>query len=74
MTLQHLPREIADTHIVTTINALVDSANGSVQSVAAPAHSTSAGVAGQIAHDGTYVYVCLATNTWVRITPTTTSF
>lgn len=29
--------------------------------------STSAGVAGQIAYDANYVYVCTATNTWKRV-------
>jgi hypothetical protein len=32
----------------------------------APATSTSAGVAGQVAYDANYVYVCVATNTWKR--------
>lgn len=31
-----------------------------------PATATSMGVAGQIATDGNYVYVCTATNTWKR--------
>jgi hypothetical protein len=39
-----------------------------------PASSSAAGVAGQICYDATYIYVCLAANTWCRITPTTTSF
>ena len=32
----------------------------------APTSSTAAGTAGQIATDGTYLYVCVATNTWKR--------
>jgi hypothetical protein len=32
----------------------------------APATSTSAGVAGQIAWDASYIYVCVATNSWKR--------
>jgi hypothetical protein len=35
--------------------------------VAAPAHNTSSGVAGQIAYDGSYLYVCTATNNWARV-------
>lgn len=31
-----------------------------------PATATSTGVAGQIATDGSFIYVCTATNTWVR--------
>lgn len=32
----------------------------------APVSNTSNGVAGQIAYDGSYVYVCVATNKWGR--------
>lgn len=35
-------------------------------SSAAPATATSTGVAGTIAYDATHIYVCVATNTWVR--------
>ena len=34
--------------------------------VAAPATATSTGKAGQIAYDATHIYVCVATNVWVR--------
>lgn len=36
--------------------------------VSPPESSSSAGFAGQMAHDGTYLYVCTATDTWERIT------
>ena len=32
-----------------------------------PASSSAAGVQGTIAYDGTYVYICVNTNTWVRV-------
>ena len=32
----------------------------------APLSNTSNGVPGQIAHDGSYVFVCVANNTWGR--------
>lgn len=35
--------------------------------VAAPATATSSGVAGQVAYDSTNFYVCIASNTWVRV-------
>ena len=38
-----------------------------VNIVPAPATSTSAGSAGDIASDTTHVYICVATNSWVRI-------
>ena len=34
--------------------------------VAPPASATASGVAGDIAYDNSYVYVCIATNTWRR--------
>lgn len=34
--------------------------------VAAPSTATSAGVAGQMAYDSSYLYVCVATNIWKR--------
>jgi hypothetical protein len=34
--------------------------------VSAPATASSAGTAGQIARDASYIYVCTATNTWCR--------
>lgn len=35
---------------------------------APPATSTSGGTPGQIAYDSTYLYICIATNSWKRIT------
>lgn len=35
--------------------------------VAAPAVATSLGTPGQVAYDSTHFYVCIATNTWVRV-------
>lgn len=32
-----------------------------------PATTTSPGVAGQITYDTSYLYICIATNTWRRI-------
>lgn len=34
--------------------------------VGVPATATSTGTTGQLAEDGTYLYVCTATNTWMR--------
>ena len=34
--------------------------------VAAPASATATGTAGTIAYDATHIYVCIATDTWVR--------
>lgn len=32
-----------------------------------PATAASTGTAGQVAYDATHFYVCIATNTWVRV-------
>lgn len=40
---------------------------GQVEVVEAPATPTSTGTAGQIAYDQAHVYVCISTDTWVRI-------
>lgn len=40
--------------------------------IAAPTHNNSTGSVGQMAYDGSYLYVCVATNTWVRSSITTT--
>lgn len=32
-----------------------------------PVHNTSAGTAGQMAYDGSYLYICTAANTWNRV-------
>lgn len=37
------------------------------QWVATPATAVSAGTAGQVAYDSTHFYVCIATNSWVRV-------
>jgi hypothetical protein len=40
--------------------------SGTAATVSPPASATSTGIAGQIAYDSSYVYVCVATNTWKR--------
>ena len=40
---------------------------GQVEVVAAPATPTSTGTAGQLAYDQSHVYVCVETDTWIRI-------
>lgn len=50
----------------TTIANTAVAAAGNARLVEAPAAADSAGVKGDIASDGTYLYVCTDTNTWVR--------
>lgn len=39
---------------------------GAVTFVAVPATASATGTAGQISFDGSYVYICRATDTWMR--------
>ncbi len=39
-----------------------------ITAVSAPVSSSSSGSPGQIAYDATHIYVCVATDTWVRAT------
>ena len=52
---------------------LSNTGNSGYTSTYVPAHNTSAGTTGQVAWDQSYFYVCVATNSWKRITlPSTT--
>ena len=53
----------------STFNGKQDTLTDPVCLVAAPDSASSAGVKGQIAIDGTYIYLCTAANTWVRASP-----
>jgi hypothetical protein len=48
-----------------TANVVFDLQNNRISS-AVPATATSPGTAGDVAYDATYIYVCIATNTWKR--------
>jgi len=37
------------------------------------AHSTSTGIAGSMSYNNNYLYVCVATNTWIRLGNTATN-
>jgi hypothetical protein len=50
-----------------TITLPIQATTTLVGAVAAPATATSAGVAGSIAYDSGFFYVCTATNTWKRV-------
>lgn len=53
----------------TTLNAALDYLDGkaTVSVVAVPATASSTGSIGQIAYNTTHLYVCVATNTWIRV-------
>lgn len=54
---------------VKAVNNLTKSVDATFPNwVTAPASATAAGTPGQVAYDATHIYVCVATNTWVRAT------
>ena len=55
----------------TTVGGTLTASSLRVTSSYTPATSSSTGVAGQIAWDSGYVYICVATNTWKRAAITT---
>jgi hypothetical protein len=57
------PANNASVRTITTTNF----SNSFRLSNNAPASYTSNGVAGQIAYDSTFLYVCVANNTWGRV-------
>jgi hypothetical protein len=54
--------------VVDAVNANAVILDSAAIIVAAPASATATGKTGQIAYDATHIYVCIATNTWVRAT------
>lgn len=49
------------------LRSLITLANANVHFVAVPASATAAGNPGDIAIDSTHLYVCVASNTWRRV-------
>jgi hypothetical protein len=49
-----------------TLQNFANSMKTLVVSNTAPANSSSAGISGQLAFDSSHLYVCIASNTWVR--------
>jgi hypothetical protein len=56
------------------ISALQANSAISITTTTVPVSHSAAGVPGQIAYSSSYLYVCVATNTWVRIAITDTVF
>jgi hypothetical protein len=53
------------------ISALQSNVALALTTTSIPAHNNSTGITGQVAFDSTNLYVCVATNTWVKATLTT---
>ena len=58
--------EAFDDPVLDAVNANADILDNAATIVPAPATATSPGKPNQIAYDATHIYVCVATNTWVR--------
>jgi len=52
--------------VVDAVNSNAAILDNAAIIVAAPATATSVGKAGSIAYDPTHIYLCVATNVWVR--------
>ena len=50
----------------TEISALQANGASYISTTTVPSSSSAAGVAGQIAYNSSYIYLCIATNTWIR--------
>ena len=63
----HVNTTLTNVGIFTTAPQATLDVNGTFKLTPfTPSSSTAAGVAGQIAWDASYIYVCTATNTWKR--------
>jgi hypothetical protein len=51
----------------TSMRAQINANFAAPASATVPATATAAGVAGAIAYDSGFLYVCTATNTWMRV-------
>lgn len=60
-------RDPAGTPSVRTVNVNIFAANLTISN-SVPANSTSNGISGTIRFDTSYVYICIANNTWKRAT------
>ena len=60
-------RDPAGTPSVRTVNVNIFAANLTISN-SVPANSTSNGISGTIRFDTSYVYICVANNTWKRAT------
>ena len=52
--------------VVDAVNANAAILDSAATVVSVPASATAAGKPNQIAYDATHIYVCVATNVWVR--------
>jgi hypothetical protein len=69
MVVVDTPSGTANTKYITVSNLLSNSANvraTSIKGTTAPSTANATGVAGEIRYDSSYVYVCVANNTWKR--------
>tara|TARA_R100001510_G_C7645580_1_gene202931 strand:- start:96 stop:350 length:255 start_codon:yes stop_codon:yes gene_type:complete len=57
----------ADTFTKVTHNFTVGSLRDFMITSSVPATASSTGTAGTLAYDSSYLYVCVATNTWKRV-------
>jgi len=63
-------RDPSGTPSVRTVNVNIFAANLTLSN-SVPANSSAIGIAGTVRYDSSYIYVCVANNTWKRATIST---
>jgi hypothetical protein len=58
-------------NVVLTVNDLLGFQGLNLVNQSAPASSSAVGIKGQVVVSGSFMYVCIAANTWVRSSVTT---
>lgn len=53
------------------LSETVNKHESGIVAVTAPASATATGTPGQIAYDASYIYICVAENTWIRASAAT---
>ena len=65
-TVDALDQGVATTDSVTFAELTVSGDSVTIATSKTPASATDTGTTGEVAWDANYIYVCTATNTWVR--------
>lgn len=61
----HLPTTVGDIHL-NNVSVIFSSSNMAISN-SAPSNSTSNGTVGNLRYDSSYLYICVANNSWKRI-------
>jgi hypothetical protein len=71
MSWRLVPENFGVPLLIRTLNERFTATPPQSANATVPATAASTGTAGQVAYDASYLYVCVATNTWKRVTLST---